>query len=180
MKSNSMLSALAKNLGLVPDMAVATVNVPDKVQAEIAKLNADLAALQAEASEVSAALATAVEAVKAADAKVAEMQAAVEAAVAAKAEAEKIVADMKVSARKSEIVAAVGEAQADAILFATEGLDDAKFKSVLAAFGTAQAKESESTMFTEQGVAGLTDGSVDEVSEEMKILRKKYNQTAAK
>ena len=164
MKNPSMLASLAKQLGLVPEPAVVlAANVSDEVTASLEQLKVEMA-----------------EAKAAADEKVAEMQAALEAAVAAKAESEKIVADMKVSARKAKIVDAVGEAQAESILAATEGLDDTKFGAVLQAFGASFKKESESAMFTEAGVAGLSDGSVVEESEEAKLLRAKYSPKSAK
>ena len=185
MKNPSMLASLAKQLGLVPEPAVVlAANVSDEVTASLEQLKVEMAEAKAAAdsqiAELSAAFETAAKAVAAADEKVAEMQAALEAAVAAKAESEKIVADMKVSARKAKIVDAVGEAQAESILAATEGLDDTKFGAVLQAFGASFKKESESAMFTEAGVAGLSDGSVVEESEEAKLLRAKYSPKSAK
>lgn len=96
-----------------------------------------------------------------------------------KSEAEKAAA-VKLAARKSKIVAAIGEAQADAVLEATKNMEDAQFETVVAAFAGRAAVEAKSVLFTEVGVdaATATPQANGAVSEEMKLLRQKYGAQA--
>ena len=59
----------------------------------------------------------------------------------------------KLSARKEKIVLTVGTDKADALLTATENLEDAQFEAVVAAMASSFEAEAKSKLFVEAGVA---------------------------
>lgn len=84
----------------------------------------------------------------------------------------------KLAARKEKIVAAVGTDKAEALLTATEGVDDVAFNAIVSAFDAKLVQESQSAMFTEIGAAGEVDVAKAEESPEMKALKAKYSAKA--
>lgn len=149
----------------------------------VASLQAEFDAFRAEASaqhaELSAALETALSAVKEADTRVAELTAAAEAAQAELAAMVNAAAEAKATARKNKIVAVVGTERADALFAATSNLDDAAFDNVVGALVVAGDTEARSKLFTEVGAAGETSpaqAAAETESAEMRILREKYAQ----
>lgn len=177
MKQDGMLASLMRKLGGTVETVEAST--PESIVALQAEFDAFKADAEAQHTELASALETAVNAVKEADTRVAEMQAelasfqATAEAAAAKAE------EARLSARKQKIEAAVGSEKADALMVATNGLDDTAFNAVLSAMTLATDKEAKSTMFTEQGAAAEVDaGKVVTESAEMKILRARYPDAA--
>lgn len=90
-------------------------------------------------------------------------------------------AEKKMSDRKQTIIASVGTAKADALLKATETLDDDSFKAVVGAMADSFEVEANTEAFKEVGVAVKTDPeavvTAPEESEEAKLLRAKYKQS---
>jgi uncharacterized protein YPO0396 len=175
----TMLSSLLAGMGFAPKSAPVEATALDAGVAELqTQFDAFKLESQEQLTELSTALATAVQAVEAADAKVAELQALVDAAAAEKAELQAKAVEAKAAARKEKIVAAVGTERAEAVATATEGLTDASFDAVLSAMTLSVDTESTSSLFTETGVtaeatAAKVVNAVEE-SPEMKILRAKY------
>lgn len=102
-------------------------------------------------------------------------QAALGAAEAKEAELVATAETKRLAARKELVVAAVGTERADALLTATEGLDEAAFSAVVSALGVSATVEAASPLFTEVGVTAEADtASVVAESKEMSILKKKY------
>jgi hypothetical protein len=158
------------------------VAAPEALTSLQAEFDAFKLEASAQTAELSAALETALTAVKEADARVAELSAAVEAAVAEKAAMVAKAAEAKANARKEKIVAAVGTARADALFAATSNLEDAAFDSVIGALVTSASAEASSKLFTEVGVTGEPSPAQAAApaveSAEMKILREKYAASA--
>lgn len=96
----------------------------------------------------------------------------------AKAQAEASALEAKLTARKEKIVAAVGTDKAEALLAATQGVDDAQFSAIVEAFDAKLVSESQSAMFTEVGADGEVDVAKAEESPEMKALKAKYSAKA--
>ena len=90
-------------------------------------------------------------------------------------------AQKRFSARKEAIVASVGTAKADALLAATDNLDDASFNAVVGAMAGSYEAEAKTEMFKEVGIATKTDASAvvtePEESAEAKMLKAKYNKS---
>jgi hypothetical protein len=84
----------------------------------------------------------------------------------------------KMEARKEKIVATLGTERADALLKATEGMDDAAFEAVASALGVSAEVESQSPLFKETGVDATVDAAKIVETAEMKILREKFGNTA--
>lgn len=81
----------------------------------------------------------------------------------------------RVTTRKEKIVAAVGEAKADALLAATTAMDDEQFNTLVAALGTQAVAESKTKMFTEVGASADVDVTKTAgKSAEMLMLENKY------
>lgn len=153
---------------------------------ETLTLTVDTSAVQAELDSMKAQL----ESVSAdfgtklaeAEGKIAEMTALLEAAQAelAAVAAEKAVMvanalTVKLAARKEKIVASIGTEKADALMAATEGLDDAAFEAVVSAMAGSVEAEANTDLFKEVGVTAEADAAkVIEKSEEMKLLESKY------
>lgn len=110
-------------------------------------------------------------------------QSALQSAEDAKAALVADAAQKRMSARKESIVASVGTAKADALLAATDNLDDASFNAVVSAMSGTYEAEAKTAMFKEVGMAAKTDPSaVAEMSEpeesaEAKMLKAKYQKS---
>lgn len=119
------------------------------------------------------------------EATIAELKAKLEEASATldlmKAEKEAAVAEAlaaKLEARKEKIVATLGTERAEALLKATEGMDDAAFEAVATALGVSIEEEAKSLLFSETGVDATVDASKIVETVEMKLLRQKFGKTA--
>ena len=134
------------------------------------------------------ALASQAEALQAVTEKLTEMSALYEVAQAALAVSdaakEQLVVDAKqvrLAARKEAIVASIGTAKADALLAATDALDDTAFNAVVGAMANSFETEASSALFSEVGVSAKTDASAvvtePEESQEAKMLKAKYNKS---
>jgi hypothetical protein len=155
------------------------------------EVQTDLAApeMAAKLASTLEALATQAEALQALTSQLTEMSSLYEAAQAALTAAdvakELLVAEAKekrLAARKETIVASVGTAKADALLAATEALDDVAFNAVVGALSVSFEDEAKTVQFKEVGVSAVADpvkvaeaGSAD--SEESKILKAKYKKS---
>jgi peptidoglycan hydrolase CwlO-like protein len=144
--------------------------------------NAAVETNTAQLAELQAALASQSEALEAVTGKLAEMQSKFEGAQAAldAVEATKaaLVADAKavrLQARKDAIVASVGTDKADALLAATDLLDDVSFKAVVNAMAVSFEKEAATPLFKEVGLSAEASApDVVEESAEAKLLKAKY------
>jgi chaperonin cofactor prefoldin len=67
--------------------------------------------------------------------------------------------EARLVARKEKIVAAVGTSQADALMAAVGGLEDAQFNAVVSAMATSREAEANTEAFQEVGVSGHADAS---------------------
>ena len=131
-------------------------------QAALAEKVTELSALTEQLTALSAELATAQEQLAIADeAKEQLVQAAHEA---------------KLVARKNMIVASIGTDKADALMTATEGLDDIAFASVVGALAGSVVAEAKTDLFVEVGVTAEVD-TINVVAEapEMALIRKQFN-----
>lgn len=146
---------------------------------------ADMAA-ETNATELASQLAIATEALVATQSQLTQLtekfeaaQAALEEIEAAKAALIAEAAQAKMNARKAQIEATLGTDKAEAVLKATENLEDAAFDVVLSAFVKSLEVESQGTLFTEQGVAAEVDASKVAVeSLEMQIIKAKQTKTS--
>ena len=165
-----MKAALKKILGMSPSQQEGTENMSVDNTEAMAELSALKASFAEQSKQLQAALSQ-VESLK----EFAEM------AANAKAQAEAEAKNIKMAARKSAIEMNVGTGKADALLGATENLDDTAFAAIMSAMETNAKAEAESPLFKEQGV----DGKVEDVSKltetkEMTALKKKYAAKTAK
>lgn len=147
---------------------------------------ADLSAIQAELTEALSQVTTANELIaemtEAHAAEVANLKAEIEAAKAAldaiEAEKAEMIAKAeaaKLAARKEKVVAAIGTEKAEGLMAATGHLDDAAFEAVVSALAGSVEAEASSDLFKEVGVDAEVDAAkVVEESEEMKLLKQKY------
>jgi DNA repair exonuclease SbcCD ATPase subunit len=176
MKQNTMLARLMAKIGASEPVVSASVEAL-QVEFDAFKASSEtaLADAAAQLQEVSTALETAVAAVAEADAKAAGLQAQLEAVNAEKIAAEAEAAAKRLTARKEKIEAAVGTSKSDALMAATESLDDAAFDAVVSALSLSVDAEGKTGMFKEVGVAAEADAAKVEESAEMKILREKYS-----
>jgi hypothetical protein len=67
--------------------------------------------------------------------------------------------EARLVARKEKIVAAVGTSQADALMAAVGGLEDAQFNAVVSAMATSREAEANTEAFQEIGVSANADAS---------------------
>lgn len=108
-------------------------------------------------------------------AKFEKTQAALDASEGAKAN---LVADAKakqLATRKAAVEAAVGTEKAEALMTATETLDDIQFNAIVDAMAKSFDIETKGSMFKDVGVAATADATkVVEESAEMKLIRAKY------
>lgn len=179
-----MLKELQKALGLGKQEAAAPVAteslaitldtsaIQAAIDAAVAELRVEFGAYQETAESSLAALTLELSSTKAM------LEAATAALGAAAAEQEALIATAeakRLAARKELVVAAVGTERADALLAATEGLDETAFSAVVSALGVSATVEAASPLFTEVGVTAEADTAlVVAESKEMTILKKKY------
>lgn len=181
-----MLETLRKALGgkeaVKPvetlEIKLDTAEIQAAIQAAVTEVKAEFDTYKQTAD---AAMAEAAEKLNTLQAELAEMagklteaQAALVAADTAKLDAANLAAALKLSARKEKLVASIGTERADALMQATEGMEDAAFEAVAAALGVGIEAESKSELFTEVGTDAQADGSKVTESKEMQILRAKY------
>lgn len=141
------------------------------------------AAVDTNAAELTAQLASASETLVAMQAQFAELsakydnvQATLSAIESEKAALVAKAAEAKLTARKEKVEAALGTAKAPAILAATEALDDASFEAIVAAFSANLEAESKSPLFTEVGVsAEAAPVAVDPVAKLAANLAAQFN-----
>lgn len=180
-----MLETLRKALGgkeaTKPDQTevkLTTEDVTAAVQAAVAELNGKFDeykqtadAAMAEAAEKITGLQGELAAMAG---KLTEAQAALDAADEEAVKAAQEAAALKLTARKEKVVASLGTERAEALLKATEGMDDAAFEAVASALGVSAAVEAASPLFKEVGVDAQADASKIVESPEMRILKNKY------
>jgi len=171
MKKDSMLAKLIGSFSPEAAEAVAS-DATAAVQAELAAFKATA---EAETTELSTALTTALSAVAEADSKVAELSTQLAALTAQLSEFKEQAATAKLAARKEKLVAAVGTKRADALMESTQGVDDAAFETVVSALSLSASLEEKTKMFTEQGADAQADATktVVEESATMKIVRQR-------
>lgn len=144
-------------------------------------------ATKEETAELQALLEKATTSLAAKEAQLAEMSAMYEKAQAALKSAEDIQASMakeaaqkRLDARRQAVVASVGTARADALLAATDALDDSAFKAVVDAMANSFEVEAKNNpAFVEAGVDAPEDKAAvmefaSQESEESKLLKAKY------
>ena len=175
-----MLNKIKKEFQKIFNEKEATMKKDETVQ-----LDLSAPTQSAQLAEAMATLASQSEALAAVTTKMTELQAMYEAAqtaLAASQEAQAtLVADAsakRLAARTEAVVASVGTVKADALLAATNSLDDAQFEAIVGAMATNFELEAKSEMFKEVGVSSPADTEkvVEAAAEtaEGKLLRKKY------
>lgn len=139
------------------------VNMSDPTKQEVAAK--ELVEAVAD-TEMSSALAAATELNASQAAALAELATKYEAAQAALAEIEAAkaaliaeAAEKKMAARKEKVELAIGTAKSEALLAATESLEDGAFEAVLAAMAGSVEQESKTDLFREIGASGSVDAS---------------------
>ena len=190
-KGSSMLNAIAKALGMgseakAEEVVEQVVGSVEQTSTQTIELKVDTSEIQAELDAIKTQFEAATNELTAkleeATAALADATGKLEAAEAAKTAAEAKVAELvaaeaarKLAARKEAIVAAIGTDKADALMAATEGLDDAQFTAVVSAMAGKVDAEAQSPLFKEVGVTAEADAAkVVEESAEMKLLKQKY------
>lgn len=180
-----MLETLRKALGgkeaTKPDQTEVKLTAEDvtaAVQAAVAELNGKFDeykqtadAAMAEAAEKITGLQGELAAMAG---KLTEAQAALDAADEEAVKAAQEAAALKLTARKEKVVASLGTERAEALLKATEGMNDAAFEAVASALGVSAAVEAAAPLFNEVGVDAQADASKVVESPEMRILKNKY------
>lgn len=148
-----MIKALQRKLATLAGDAGEThkdVQMDVKPTPEATLSAEDVLALRAALDESKAAL-------EAANGKIVALTAIVDEAAEFKASKEKAEADAKLNARKDKVVAAVGTAQAEAIIAATASMDDTGFDAVMAALSVKAVAETSGALFKEVGVDAEAD-----------------------
>lgn len=196
-KENQLLSRLMSAVGMSKPEAAAPAEVIEQVIEAVADVVdapveavADAAAttleLRIDTTEMQAVIAdlqAQVDAVKAdlgvqlesATSALAEMTGKYEAAVAQLAAIAADKAAAKLAARKAAVEAAIGTEKADALLLATQGLEDAAFDNVVSALVGSVDAEAKTDLFQEVGVTAEADASkIVAESAEMRILKQQY------
>jgi hypothetical protein len=152
----------------VAEVVASTLNVvveasTSEVQAVLAESQAALAALQEQftafKTEAETAAAQAAESLSAAVAEAASLK---EQLATLVAEKQALIADAsakKLAERKEKIVAAVGTAKADAVMAATETLNDEAFAAVVSAMAASFDAEAGTEMFKETGITAEADAT---------------------
>jgi hypothetical protein len=176
-----MLKAFQRVLGSDTVAATVALATHEALQAELAELKtsaeAAIAELTADKELTLAALAAAQGELDSARAELETLKQFAEAAEAAAAQAAAEAAAAKLNARKEKIVAAVGTERADALMAATQALDDAAFDAIVSAMSLSVQIEAKTGMFAEVGATADANAAAPiEESPEMKILKAKYAQ----
>lgn len=135
---------------------------------------ADLATDNKMVAELTAQLASVTEAMTAMQTQLTQLaalntqaQAALEAAEADKANLAAQAEAKRLEARTSAITAAVGTSQLEALLAATDGMEDAAFDTIVGAMAKSFENEAQGTMFQEKGVAAEVAPVENDVSKRM-------------
>lgn len=171
-----------KNGMLKSILGIKSVDVEAAVAVAVAALQADYDAYKATAEELLSNETAQLTEAKEALAEAASMIEVLQAEVASmKATAETAVVDaetMRKNARLAKITEAIGTANADALMAATEALDDAAFDAVVSALNGKAVAEAASELFTEVGASVEADAAkiVAEESGTTKLIREKYAQ----
>lgn len=146
-----------------------------------ATLVADLEAAEVllqESNEKVVTLQSSLEAMQAQLADVTEKYNAVQEALAASEEAKKLLAEQakqtRLEARTKAIKEAVGTSKVDALLAATDNMDDEQFNTIVGAMAQSFDAEANSAMFKETGVDAEAPAAEDNETAEMKQLKAKY------
>lgn len=149
--------------------------VVEQVQVE---LKVDTSEAQLALEQLSAKFAELTEQFAELSGKYEQAQAALESLAAEKAEMIAAAQATKLEARKAQVVAAIGTEKADALMAATESLDDAAFNAVVSAMAGSVDTESKTALFQEVGVTAEVDAvqavEAGSESKEMKLLKAKY------
>lgn len=149
----------------------------DKALPVLASVNVDQAA---QLTELQASFATQGEQLAAALASLSGAQALLEEVAAAKAALVAEAHSKRMALRKEKIEASVGTGKAEALLVATEALEDAQFEAVVGAMAASFDVEAASPMFKEVGVTAEADTSkVVEKTALEAALEKKYHSKKA-
>ncbi len=152
----------------------------DAAVAEATKaLNIEFEAFKIEANGVAEAYATQVSelttALGAASELATSLQAQLDAANGKLAEVTASAAAKAAATRKEKLIAAAGEAKADAWMELAADMDDEKFDKLVDTLGAQAAAEAKSPMFTEVGASAQADASkTTSKSKEMLLLEEKY------
>jgi vancomycin resistance protein YoaR len=166
-----MLDGLKKKLGITPNVEKEAVT--DKLKVVMSVTETDeykelLEGFKEQSTQLDAALAQVLS-------LTAQLEQFAEAKAAAEAEAKKV----KMDARMASLSKEVGDERAKKVLAATEGMDDAAFTAIADALKMSADTEAKSTLFTEQGASEeVTPEARNTESEEMKLLKEKYNKSA--
>ena len=122
------------------------------------------------ATDVAASLAVAVEALASMTANYEAAQAALNAITAEKAEMVVKAAAAKFAARKEKVELAVGKSgKSDALLAATNALDDGAFEAVVSALAGSVDAEAKTSLFTEVGATASAD--LTKIVEESSVMK---------
>lgn len=161
-----------------------TMTAEEKAQLEALQANVTslTAALEGKTSEM-AAIATALEeknaALEAASAALAEANAKLAAIAEAEAAAAKAAEEARVAARKSALVEAVGEAEAETLFESLSALPDAAYEAVIGKMKAAADVEAEQDPnFKEVGHGGKKEATASLGAAERKLLEEKYGRKA--
>lgn len=150
------LKRAAQLLGLTQAPVQAEVDKPDDTLVA-SDSQPDLADSLAGTSDTQAALTAALAELSEVRASLAEVTTALSAVQEAKELAETSALAVKLSARKSSVVAALGTDRADAFMAATEAMPDAQFNTVMAAMAASSASEADKPEFKQVGVDAQAD-----------------------
>lgn len=172
-----MNTTLSRILGTSPVDVTKTevyIALADKFAAFEAEANGLVEQYTTQVNELTVAL-------DAAGALAASLQAQLDEALASVASVAEQAAAIKADARKQKIVAAIGEAKAQAMIDATANMSDEQFEAVIGAIGVASDIEAKSPLFNEIGVsAETTKAPASGESAEMKLLKQAYPQGATR
>ena len=152
---------------------------------ELEKLQAEMSAMTLKTADLETALATATSIIEAKTAEALEMADALATATekleayAATEQAELAAAELaRVTARKTALADAVGEAEAEALYASLETLPDATFDLVVGKMKAASLTLENSPMFQEQGLGGGTEGASVDTSHLQALIKANYGPKA--
>lgn len=168
-----MIDALKRKLGIIDQAPVKTeTNKDENMDKQELSSGVDesvVAGLQASVAALTTQLASAVS-------KIAELNSVIDASKQLEADKEAAAQAAKLADRKDQVTAAVGSANAEAVMSALAGLDDGSFATVLSAMATSSKAEAQTKLFTEQGVDAAADlaKTTAESNATMTYLKSKY------
>jgi len=178
-----MLDAIKKKLGFTSPTVEAAVETIEELALVVdettiaTELSVMGSPLDTALTALTGDLATAVASLAAMTINFEVAQAALNALTAEKAELAVKAQAAKFTARKEKVVMAIGTSEkSEALMLATQGLDDVAFAAVVDALAGSVDAEAKTGLFTEVGVAGSPDATKIVVeSKEMTLIKKKYN-----